>query len=41
MLFIFTIQKYAVESDLLDLNKIIKYKIFIKMNLCDATFKVS
>lgn len=41
MLFIFTIQKYAVESDLLDLNQIIKYKIVIKRNLSDATFKVS
>lgn len=41
MLFIFTIQRYAVESDLLDLNKTIKYKIFIKRNLSDATFKVS
>lgn len=36
MLFIFTIQKYAVESDLLDLNKMIKYKNFIKKNLSDS-----
>lgn len=41
MLFIFSIQKYAVESDLLDLNKMIKYNIFIKRYLSDATFKVS
>lgn len=41
MLFIFTILKYAVESDLLDLNKIINYKISIKRNLSDATLKVS
>lgn len=41
MLFIFTILKYAVESDSLDLNKIINYKISIERNLSDATLKVS
>lgn len=41
MLFIFTILKYAVESDLLDLNKIINYKISVKRDSSDATLKVS